>query len=75
MKRIYRNPSKGSLGGVCHGLGYYFNADPLFFRAAFIISSILVPKIPLLTYLVMWFIIPAHPSSVKKTSKPTPQSK
>lgn len=71
MKRFYRNPSKSPIGGVCHGMGYYFGLDPLFFRVGFITAAVLIPKIPLLVYIGLWFLTPKHPSSIKKTATPT----
>jgi len=36
--RLYRDPDNGILGGVCSGLGAYFNIDPLLFQIIFLIS-------------------------------------
>lgn len=36
-KRLYRNPSGSMLGGVCNGLGSYFNMNPVIFRALFLV--------------------------------------
>ena len=37
-KRLYRNKKEGILFGVCHGLGDYFNIDPVFIRIAWILT-------------------------------------
>ena len=36
MKRIKRDSQNGILGGVCEGLGNYFDIDPIIFRLIFI---------------------------------------
>ncbi len=35
-KRLYRDPERKILGGVCSGLGAYFNMDPIWVRIIFI---------------------------------------
>ena len=35
MKKLYRYPDKGYIGGVCHGLGLQTNIDPLFYDNQF----------------------------------------
>ncbi len=55
-KRIYRDPDNRWLGGVCGGLGAYFDIDPLIFRIIFILS-IFIGAGPIV-YLVMWIVIP-----------------
>ena len=37
MKRLYRNSKDKKLGGVCSGLGDYFNIDPVIIRLAFLL--------------------------------------
>jgi len=56
-KRLYRNPENRVLGGVCSGLGAYFNADPVLIRIIFILFTVLFAS-GLLIYLVMWMITP-----------------
>ena len=36
MKRVFRDSFNGILGGVCSGLGEYFEIDPVIFRLLFI---------------------------------------
>src|SRR5699024_3301344 len=40
-KRLYRNPDGAVLGGVCSGLGAYFNIDPVWIRLAFFLPVLL----------------------------------
>lgn len=55
MKRLKRG--NGKIGGVCEGLGDYFDADPVLFRLLFIVAF-LTPLIPaILIYLIFWIIL------------------
>ncbi len=58
IKRLYRNPDRSVLGGVCGGLGAYFHADPVWFRLAFVIFSLPGFGTPLLIYVILWIVIP-----------------
>lgn len=42
-KRMYRNPDGAKLGGVCSGLGAYFNVDPVLIRFLFFVPLLLTP--------------------------------
>jgi phage shock protein PspC (stress-responsive transcriptional regulator) len=55
-RRLYRDPDQRILGGVCGGLGVYFNIDPVIFRIIFLI--IVFSGFGLLLYLVLWVITP-----------------
>jgi len=52
MKRFYRVP--GYFGGVCEGLGIYFDIDPLVFRLIFVLGCLFVSCFPLIIYLIIW---------------------
>lgn len=56
-KKLYRDSESRVLGGVCSGLGYYWNMDPVILRILFVIFSI-VGAGGLLIYLVLWIITP-----------------
>jgi len=59
MKRLYRTPNDRILGGVCGGIGYYFDIDPVIIRilwALFILCGT-----GLLIYIICWIIIPSEP--------------
>lgn len=65
-KRLYRNIDDRVLGGVCSGLGLYFNIDKAIFRMFFLIAFCLgffqIPGIftlPLIVYLILWIAMPA----------------
>ncbi len=55
MKRLYRNIKEAKIGGVCAGLGGYFNIDPVIVRLAFLLLIFAGGGI---AYLVAWIIVP-----------------
>ncbi|HAZ03768.1 MAG TPA: hypothetical protein DCY97_16590 [Marinilabiliales bacterium] len=58
-KRLYRDIDHNKLGGVCSGLGAYFQIDPVILRVAFILLIFLFAGIPFLVYFLFWIIVPA----------------
>lgn len=55
-RRMYRDGTDKSLGGVCSGLAYYFNTDPLLLRILFVIG--LFMGFGFLLYIVLWIALP-----------------
>ncbi len=64
-KRLFRDPDNAVLGGVCGGLGVYFNIDPVWFRVAFIVLTLLYGA-SILVYLLMWLIIPEAKTAAQR---------
>ena len=64
MKRIYRSGTDRRIGGVCGGLGEFFDKDPTFFRLLFVLITLLW-GFGLILYLIMWLIIPVKPAGPK----------
>jgi phage shock protein C len=56
-RRLYRNPNDKILGGVCGGLGVYFDVDVTIIRLVFA-ACILLLGVGLLAYVLAWIIIP-----------------
>lgn len=56
-KQLFRDPDNRFLGGVCGGLGHYFNLDPVLFRLLFIIATLFYGT-SLLVYIILWIAIP-----------------
>lgn len=56
-RRLYRNPNDKILGGVCGGLGAYFDIDVTIVRLVFA-ACILLLGVGLLAYILAWIIIP-----------------
>jgi len=56
-KRLFRSKNNRMLGGVCGGIGNYFNIDPTLVRLIWVIFSAL-PGPGILAYIVCWIVIP-----------------
>jgi phage shock protein C len=56
-KRIYRSRKDKVIGGVCGGLGFYFNIDPVLIRVVWAVLFF-AGGIGLLAYILAWIIIP-----------------
>lgn len=77
-KYLLRDQKRKILGGVCAGLGNYFNVDPLWFRLLFA-ALLFAGGVTLLIYVIMWIIVPGsysleEPEFGKKMFR-DPQSK
>jgi phage shock protein C len=59
-KRLFRSKYDRVLGGVCAGLGKYFNIDPVLVRVVWVVSFFAV-GVGFLAYLIAWIIIPEEP--------------
>jgi phage shock protein C len=62
MKKLYLSQTDKKLGGVCGGLGEYFDKDATLFRILFVLLGLLTIGWGLIAYLVMWLVIPRKPS-------------
>ncbi len=72
MKRLYRSRKERILGGVCGGLGEYFDVDPGIVRLAWVIVTLLSLGIGIIAYLIAWIIIPESPEeSMQQTTTTT----
>lgn len=49
--KLYRFPSKGYIGGVCHGIGEHTGVDPILWRVSIIFSGLWIP------YLILWVVL------------------
>ena len=56
-KQLMRDQKRKILGGVCAGLGNYFNTDPLWIRLIFAVLTF-VYGITFFVYIIMWLIVP-----------------
>ena len=64
-RRLYRDPENAVIGGVCGGLGAYFNLDPVWIRLMFVLALIL-QGFGLLVYAILWIVVPAARSTSQK---------
>lgn len=65
MKKFHLSRNNVMLGGVCGGLGEYFNIDPVLFRILFIFFA-LTGSLGVWVYLLLWLLA----DSDKKASGP-----
>lgn len=66
-QKLYRSSENRMLGGVCGGLGEYFDIDPTLVRVLFVFGAFLgVPGALALIYLVMLVLVPQEPELVSE---------
>ncbi len=64
-RRIYRDPDRRIIGGVCAGIGAYWNIDPIILRVIFI-ALVLAGGLGGLIYLILWIVIPEAKTTAQK---------
>jgi phage shock protein C len=64
VKRLYRSQKERMIGGVCGGLGEFFEVDPIIFRLIFVLM-LLGAGSGVLVYIVMMLIIPEEPIEIE----------
>lgn len=57
-RRLYRDPDHRVIGGVCGGLGAYFNMDPVILRIIFAVLFFVTSGAALLAYIILWIAVP-----------------
>ncbi len=67
-KRIYRSRTEKILGGVCGGIGQYFDVDPVFIRLIAVILLFTCGS-GILIYLCAWILIPLEPEEEMATAR------
>jgi len=56
-KQLQRDHNNKVIGGVCSGLGNYFDSDPVLFRAIFLLL-LFVGGGGILLYVILWLVLP-----------------
>ncbi len=60
---LYRDESDKMLGGVCSGIGRYFDVDTTLVRVAFVVLAVVAGG-GVLAYLILWIVLdPAPPGA------------
>ncbi len=72
MKQLYRSIQERMLGGVCGGLGKYFDIDPTVIRFFWAVVTVLSVGTGILVYLLAWIIIPEEDTA--EDSPPSSES-
>ncbi len=65
VKKLFRNPDKNVLGGVCSGLAAYFNTDLTVVRLIFF-AGLFLGGLSLIIYIVLWIITPEAQTITEK---------
>ena len=63
MKKLYLSNTDKKIGGVCGGLGEYFDIDPTLVRVIFILIALLSVGLGVIAYILIWMVIPRKPRS------------
>jgi len=63
--RMYRDPDNRVIGGVCSGMGAYWNIDPVIMRIIFV-ALVLAGGIGVLVYLILYIVIPEAKTTAQK---------
>ena len=71
-KRLTRSRTERWIGGVCGGIGNYFNLDPTVIRVIFVLLALIVGG-GLLIYLILWLIIPLEPETTAIVEEEVPE--
>jgi phage shock protein C len=65
-KRLYRDPENRKLGGVCSGMGTYFNIDPVLIRILFVLLVFLGAGISIIIYMILWIVVPEATTTAQR---------
>ncbi len=61
MKKLYLSDTNKKIGGLCGGLGEYFDIDPTLVRVVFILIALLSLGLGVIAYILIWVIVPRKP--------------
>jgi len=63
-KKLHRSQTQKMIGGVCGGLGEYFDIDVNLVRLLFVALCLMTALLPMLIfYIVAWIIVPVEVKS------------
>jgi phage shock protein PspC (stress-responsive transcriptional regulator) len=63
--RMYRDPDHRIIGGVCSGMGAYWDIDPVIVRIIFV-ALVLAGGVGALVYLILYIVIPEAKTTAQK---------
>lgn len=72
-KKWYRSRKDKMIGGVCGGIGEYFDVDPTLIRILFVVGLFMAAGF--LAYIVLWIVVPEEPvfAEPNNTAAPSPE--
>lgn len=73
-KRLYRSSKSKVLGGVCGGLGDYFDIDPTLIRLFAVLALFFSDGAVFLAYIVGWIIMPLEDPQSETNQKEPPKT-
>lgn len=65
-RRLYRDGDNRVIGGVCSGLGAYFNIDMVILRVIFVVLFFLGVGASLLIYIILWIVVPKAKTTAQR---------
>lgn len=65
MKKLYLSDTNRKIGGVCGGIGEYFEVDPTLVRIIFIMIALLSFGLGVIAYILIWMVIPRKPKGAE----------
>ncbi len=65
-RRLYRDPDHRVFGGVCSGLGAYFNMDTVVLRIIFAVLLFVTFPAAMLAYFVLWIAVPKAKNTAQR---------
>lgn len=72
-RQLYRSRDNRMIGGICAGLGEYFNIDPTLIRLVFVFLTLIgFGGAVLIAYLVMLIVVPEEPLLTTTTTPAAP---
>lgn len=63
--RMYRDPDKRIIGGVCAGMGAYWSIEPWIIRIIFVVLA-MMGGLGLLVYLILYIVLPEAKTTAQK---------
>jgi phage shock protein PspC (stress-responsive transcriptional regulator) len=63
-KKLYRDQEKGSIAGVCTGLGYYFGIDSIWIKLGFL--ALATTSFGIFAYIILWIVTPVAKTTTEK---------
>jgi len=72
MKRLLRMKEGRLLGGVCGGIGNYFDVDPVVIRILWVVLTLLSVGIGVIVYIAAWILMPEEGAGEAGTATQSP---
>jgi phage shock protein PspC (stress-responsive transcriptional regulator) len=63
--RMYRDPDHRMIGGICSGMGAYWNIDPMIIRILFIVATVM-GGLGGIVYLILYIVLPEARTTAQK---------